>query len=568
MLRGYVRPKFLKNNNMKKIFIIAAIHCLSISTYSIAQPLVKKVSDPKTNFNYLWNYFDKHYALFEVKNINWDDVRKKYELQINSQTNDSVLFKIFSDMLGVLDDHHVNLFSEKEQYNSGNRKGKKDFDFDIISKKYLHGTASEQVLIPVRGGKFRSLYKTGMIDKDIVYLNINGFRSGKESIRILDSLLEKNLTTKGFILDIRNNGGGDDELAKVTIERLATEHKQFLQIRFRYGSRHSDYTTTIPWYVVPKNNTKFKNQIVLVTNSNTASAAENFELGMRTLSNVTIIGDTTTGVFATTLEGELPNGWKFSCSNSLYTDQNGICYEGKGIAPDYFVTNSPDDLSKGNDLVLEKAIQFLKDEVQIKKVRSADKIAAKNSIATYIRNNLEVKDNRMDIVTKECDKIMATPNAKYYYDDYEMFLLLLEQLGKKGDDATILSTFMSRHIQKSVFATFIKTINYVYVGKENKATAIISKILKEDKVEEMLYAAGMLDNVANTIFRSGNEKAAFYFFDANIKLHPTNPNVYESVGDVYVKKGNKQEAKKYYDVFLKFEPENKRILKKILGLAL
>ncbi len=136
-------------------------------------------------------FFDKHYALFEVKNINWNDVRKKYEPQINSQTNDTDLFKIFSDMLGVLDDHHVNLFSDKGQYNSGNRKGTKDFDFEVISKNYLNGTASEQVLVPGRNGKTRSLYKTGTINGDIVYLNINGFRSGKESMKILDSILEK-----------------------------------------------------------------------------------------------------------------------------------------------------------------------------------------------------------------------------------------------------------------------------------------------------------------------------------------------------------------------------------------
>jgi hypothetical protein len=49
---------------------------------------------PPNNFKVMWDEFDKKYAQFEVKNIDWDNVNDTYSNLINDETTDDDLFTI------------------------------------------------------------------------------------------------------------------------------------------------------------------------------------------------------------------------------------------------------------------------------------------------------------------------------------------------------------------------------------------------------------------------------------------------------------------------------------------
>lgn len=528
------------------------------------QPVNKNA---EVNFVYLSQYFNRHYALFDVKNIkDWDGTVKTYSTTITPQTTDSILFEKMSRLLSTLNDHHVNLMAGEWRFNAGLKKSKNDFNFQIIADHYLQNKAVERVLIPGPSGKIRSLYKTGNLQNNIIYLHISGFRRGKECLEILDSIFTNNQNALGLIIDIRNNGGGDDEVAKKTLEKIAVQGGNFLNIKWRYGNSHNDFTTVSPWFIVPDDNSKFFHPIALLTNANTASAAENFVLGMRTISNVTILGDTTLGIFATSLDGTLPNGWHFTCSNAVYTDQNGFCYEGKGIAPDLTILNSPIDLASGKDRALESAIQFLEGKLSIQKLRAAPSLPLKECISTYLRNQLKNDHNSLRQILVKSSKILAADFVHFYYDDYSIFMLFLESLSEKKENIFPFVAFMYDHVQNSLFTNFIKILYYILQNKEQKSEAIITKMQATGRDEEMFNQPGMVDRLANNFFNAGMEKNAFFLFNLNVRLHPENPNVYESLGDIFTKKENKTKAKKYYDQFLKLDPSNKRIQSKIKNL--
>jgi C-terminal processing protease CtpA/Prc len=80
---------------------------------------------------------------------------------------------------------------------------------------------------------------------------------------------------------------------------------------------------------------------------------------MDVLPNVTIVGDTTMGIFSDTHVEKLPNGWEYRLSIMKTTNHEGIWLEGKGIDPDVFVKNTEDDIKQGGDRVLEKAIDLV-----------------------------------------------------------------------------------------------------------------------------------------------------------------------------------------------------------------
>jgi len=99
----------------------------------------------------------------------------------------------------------------------------------------------------------------------------------------------------------------------------------------------------------------------LLTNSNTQSAAELFTLMMKTIPEVKVIGDTTSGVFADTYIGKLPNGWEYRLSIRKTNDWNDHVVEDIGLVPDLLLTNSKIDYQNHVDKILDCAIEYIQE---------------------------------------------------------------------------------------------------------------------------------------------------------------------------------------------------------------
>jgi C-terminal processing protease CtpA/Prc len=108
--------------------------------------------------------------------------------------------------------------------------------------------------------------------------------------------------------------------------------------------------------VEPDGPFQFKKNVVLLIHRHSLSAAENFALAMRVIPHVTLVGDMTSGCFADAYGTRLPNGWRFSISFKLFTDQNGFCWEGIGVPPDLRQINSVADIKNKTDRVLELTV--------------------------------------------------------------------------------------------------------------------------------------------------------------------------------------------------------------------
>ncbi|MNX93502.1 hypothetical protein D3C86_1256850 [compost metagenome] len=73
--------------------------------------------------------------------------------------------------------------------------------------------------------------------------------------------------------------------------------------------------------------------------------------------NFTKIGSTTEGIFSSTLERKLPNGWEFELSNEVYQDLEGQSYENKGIPADF-----PFEYAKDKDTFFDQLSYGLKNK--------------------------------------------------------------------------------------------------------------------------------------------------------------------------------------------------------------
>ena len=81
--------------------------------------------------------------------------------------------------------------------------------------------------------------------------------------------------------------------------------------------------------------------------------------------NIKRIGSNTEGIFSSTLDKKLPNGWAYEFSNEVYTDLEGNNYENRGIPADYKI-NYPlnkeefiDELYQQIELEKDEAIELI-----------------------------------------------------------------------------------------------------------------------------------------------------------------------------------------------------------------
>ena len=327
------------------ILIFLCIGCSRTITNSVPE------NTPESNFEYLWQEYDRLYAAFELKGVDWDSVYAIYRPQVTSQTTDEDLFLILSNMLATLRDGHVNLYTPLGNYSYTGWWDQYPRNYDSELLRIQYGIV-KRTNNPIQ-------YR--LLDEQIGYVHISSFRdfSGGNWGRDIEIALREMGNIQGLIVDVRNNGGGNDRNAKDIAGRFTNERRLYRHVQWRSGPNRTDFTPFLAVHFEPKGNITFTRPIVLLTSRRVFSAAESFVLMMRTLPHVTVVGDTTGGGSGNPVRRELPNGWTYRVPRWLEFTPNFESFEGVGLAPDVRVSTPDALLESGTDRIFETAIEIL-----------------------------------------------------------------------------------------------------------------------------------------------------------------------------------------------------------------
>ena len=200
----------------------------------------------------------------------------------------------------------------------------------------------------------------------IFYIALNTFQN-KQVIEEFDEAFEKIRQSKGLIIDVRNNGGGNGGIAKKIVGRLIAEPleascwktRKYMPAYRAWGEKEQWHEGDIS-IVKPRGDNPFLGPVVVLTGPGTISAAEDFLIPLHASKRAVLVGAKTAGTTGQPLFIKLPGGGKARICTKRDTYPDGREFVGVGIIPDVEVKPTVDDIVDDRDAILERGIKVLK----------------------------------------------------------------------------------------------------------------------------------------------------------------------------------------------------------------
>lgn len=229
------------------------------------------------------------------------------------------------------------------------------------------------------------------LDNQIAHIAINTFAKD-EVLAIFKTQVSQLKNAKGIIIDLRGNGGGNSNIGAGILSYFTNESDLI-------GSKWTTRTTTAYYkangyfarnrpnpdeedrmfLLHYQNNswmdgglTKFANTapkedrllmpLIVLTGNQTASAAEDFLIMLDSLKDRAItIGQRTNGSTGQPLFVRIPTGGTYQICTKKDTYPDGRKFVGVGIIPNIEIEPTVEDVLKGNDVILKKAMEIFKE---------------------------------------------------------------------------------------------------------------------------------------------------------------------------------------------------------------
>ncbi len=339
--------KFLKLKAVTIFFLLTALTACKKTDNLSYNPSLYSDSN-KGNFEALWSGINNSYAFWGIDPTDWDKVYNEYQPKINENLTKDQLFEIFKSMTATLLDGHFSLTRDSIYYSPRSNtlldQGNSELYFLNDSLALSNYLESVEILPDETG------YYGRVKNENLQYFRLSKFFYSscfvldyQKAQKSRDFILNAPAWSKGLILDLRSNGGGDATDMLSFIKMFTPTDVNWGKRRGRIGQGRFDYG---PWspFVISATPSAYTKPIVVLVDRFSVSMAEITTMALATLPNVTVIGQQTFGAQGPLagspsdifLGGEfkLPNGWVVKVADWATTYNDGKCYEGIGFPPD------------------------------------------------------------------------------------------------------------------------------------------------------------------------------------------------------------------------------------------
>ncbi len=345
--------------------------------YAVLVELISLLNDSHSNVYYPKQLHSKVYSRPPVKTELIKDkvvVTKVYSHTLKKQLK-------VGDI--ILEINNQNIFEYVKKKVSPFQSASTPQDLQVRTYTYalLMGDSSEKVSLKIkRNNKILnmgierigyddvikpSLYDFSVIEQDIGYLKLNSFEN-KDFLSIFENKKSDLEATKGLIIDIRENSGGNsyfsDQLLNHLTSKQITKKPSLSRTNNSYSRALNNHQ--VQWKEIPysaedyQRGYVYSRPVIVLASAQTFSAAEDFLYLFKKLNIGFVIGETTAGSSGQPAFFSLPGGGTLRFC--VKRDLSEINWIGKGIEPDISIKPTLNDIQEKNDPVLNKAIDVIK----------------------------------------------------------------------------------------------------------------------------------------------------------------------------------------------------------------
>ncbi|MGL4798735.1 MAG: S41 family peptidase [Cellulosilyticaceae bacterium] len=244
-------------------------------------------------------------------------------------------------------------------------------DFDA-APKIIKGEPGTEVTVTIFRPSESKNYELKMERQNVIYPSVNyemlPESMGYIQIRQFEELTYKQFKealtnlqaedAKGLIIDLRNNTGGLLHITEQIADELLPEG---IIVSTKDNTGKVEETQSDANYAdIP---------IVVLVNEQSASASEVLSGALKDHNRAVLVGTRTFGKGIVQSIMQLSDGSALKVTTSQYFTPSGVCIQGKGIDPDYYVTLPTELMIKAKvehheDTQLQKAIEVLKEQIK------------------------------------------------------------------------------------------------------------------------------------------------------------------------------------------------------------
>lgn len=197
-------------------------------------------SDPKQNFDQLWETLDARYCYFNEKlpqGKTWRDMYDKHVKSIYPKMTEDSLFTVMGNLLAELKDGHVNLYSpfNVTRYWAWRDEYPSNYNSTIVSK-YL-GTNYKIAA----GALYQTLTYNNHAKDSIGYIRYSSFSSLLSHSNV-NAMLMRFAKCRALIIDIRENGGGNLTTSDMLYQHFLPERTMIGYISHKTGPAHDAFS--------------------------------------------------------------------------------------------------------------------------------------------------------------------------------------------------------------------------------------------------------------------------------------------------------------------------------------
>ena len=284
--------------------------------------------------------FRTKYAMFDQKGVDWVTLSDSVRATISDATTETELGAKMGAMVKRLHDGHTSLKTQDSLY-----------VFDVLAGYPLNFDTARigdglDLTVVGEGAGYRRI-------GDVGYLFIESFNSFTDED--VEAALAELADTRGLVIDVRLNGGGDPEVAAELAGRFtATAYGAGVE-SFKTGPEENAFSPSAI-QLRPTGGTTYLDKKVAILQARPSYSATTTLIYLTDPNpNVRTFGTRSGGGTGSVASGYLSNGWVWNMSVSDYTDAQGRKFD-DGIEAD---TPVEDDLTTANDEVIDAAVAWI-----------------------------------------------------------------------------------------------------------------------------------------------------------------------------------------------------------------